>query len=62
MSNHYSIFPRPTQQLLQFQIEHYTERLASARQRANSDDKVREVAFLRKQLWQFKQLFRSINN
>lgn len=49
-------------QLLDHQIEHYTNLLTRARQMPESENKVRRVAFLRCQLWGFQQQKQALLN
>ncbi|HQV56235.1 MAG TPA: hypothetical protein PLX17_11995 [Chitinophagaceae bacterium] len=45
-----------------FQIKHYTERLHQARTKNESEHKIKEVAYLRSELYRLKQNWQAINN
>lgn len=48
--------------LLQFQIEHYSERLKQERSAPDELKNIGAIAHLRKQLWGLKLRWRALNN
>lgn len=48
--------------LLQFQIDHYTERLKKERSVPNEKKNIPAIAYLRSQLWSLTVRWRALNN